>query len=105
MKRPALRQIHRLLAPLAVMQMTLPATASAQVMMVPICGDPGHFRPIRLPGKNDGPSGAPCCKICHISMRKRIGGDSCCDHDEPGDDTDTPGPDANGFDSDWNNAG
>lgn len=80
------------LAPLAVLQMALPAPAQAAFVLVPICGEPGHSAPIRIPSRNEGPGrsdwpgGAPCCKICHISMRKRIGGDSCCDHGEPSED-------------------
>ncbi|WP_408588945.1 hypothetical protein [Novosphingobium sp.] len=68
------------LAPLAVVQMVLPAPTQAAFVLVPICGEGGHARPIRIPGKNDGsgPGGAPCCKICHIAMRKRSGGDSGC---------------------------
>lgn len=79
-------RLFAMLAPLAVVQMALPAPAQAAFVLVPICGEPGHSQPIRVPGRQDGPGGAPCCKICHISMRKRIGGDSCCDHDEPGED-------------------
>lgn len=78
--------LRALLAPLALMQMALPAPASAQFVLVPICGEPGHSAPLRIPGRSDEPGGAPCCKICHISMRKRIGGDSCCDHGEPSED-------------------
>ncbi|WP_225206918.1 hypothetical protein [Novosphingobium huizhouense] len=75
-----------LLAPFAVLQMALPAPAQAAFVLVPICGEPGHSAPIRVPGRNDapgdGPGGAPCCKVCHIAMRKRIGGDSTCCHDD-----------------------
>ncbi|MEO0032634.1 MAG: hypothetical protein RIS94_2392 [Pseudomonadota bacterium] len=73
-----------LLAPLAVMQMAAPVATGGSVMLVPICGEAGRAVPVRVPMKNDGPGGAPCCKICHISMRKRDGGNSCCgEEDDP----------------------
>ena len=71
---------------MAVAQMTAPAPATATFMMVPICGEyGGHAVPIRLPGKDDAPGGAPCCKICHSAMRKRLPGDSCCDGEDDAD--------------------
>ena len=70
------------LASFAVLQMTLPAPASAAFVLVPICGEPGHSAPLRVPARDDGPGGAPCCKVCHIAMRKRIGEASCCGHDD-----------------------
>ncbi len=73
-----------LLAPLAVLQMASPAPAQASFVMVPSCGGAGGMVPLRLPGKSDG-SALPCCKICHISMRKRLAADSCCGEE---DDTD-----------------
>lgn len=72
----------RALAPLAVLQMALPAPVAANVMLVPVCGQAsGRSVPMRIPMKNDAPGGSPCCKICHISMRKRAGADSCCGED------------------------
>lgn len=71
------------LALLALLQMIAPAPANAAFMLVPICGEAGgRSVPVRIPARNDGPGGAPCCKICHISMRKRAGGDSCCGEEE-----------------------
>jgi hypothetical protein len=64
--------IRASLAALAVMQMAVPA---AHAVMVPVCG---QGAPIRLPTRDDGTS----CKICHIAMRKRGGGDSCCGHED-----------------------
>ncbi|MCW1381469.1 hypothetical protein OLX02_01400 [Novosphingobium sp. KCTC 2891] len=80
-----MNRLHAVLAPLAVLQMAAPAPSGAAFLLVPICGEAaGHVVPIRVPAKNDAPGGAPCCKICHISMRKRIGGDSCCgEEDDP----------------------
>jgi hypothetical protein len=73
-------------AVMALAQMTAPAPIGATFMLVPICGEyNGHAVPIRLPGKDDGPGGAPCCKICHSAMRKRIGGDTCCDGEDEAD--------------------
>lgn len=77
-------RLLNLLAPLALIQMASPAPAQASFVMVPSCGGSGGAIPIRIPGKNDGNSGQPCCKVCHISMRKRIGDDSCCgEEDDP----------------------
>jgi hypothetical protein len=72
------------LTPLALVQMVMPAPAQAAFVLVPICGEGGHALPIRIPGKNEGgPGGAPCCKICHIAMRKRSGTASdCCGEGE-----------------------
>lgn len=72
------------LASLALGQMVIPAPAQAAFVLVPICGEGGHAMPIRLPGRNDGgPGGAPCCKVCHIAMRKRSVTDTgCCGEDE-----------------------
>ena len=74
----------------ALAQMSSPASAGAAYMLVPICGqNNGLAVPIRLPRKDDGPGGAPCCKICHSAMRKRIGGDrSCAGEDAAEDDAD-----------------
>ena len=70
----------------ALAQMTAPAPARAGWMLVPICGEyGGHAVPIRLPGKDDAPGGAPFCKICHSAMRKRLPGDSCCDGEDDAD--------------------
>lgn len=71
--------VMRLLAPLAVLQMAMPAPAHANVMMVASCGGNGAPIPIRIPARDDGTRDLPCCKICHISMRKRASADSCCD--------------------------
>lgn len=73
--------VMRLLAPLAVLQMAMPARAHASVMMVASCGGSGAPIPIRIPAKEDGTKNLPCCKICHISMRKRAAADTCCDSD------------------------
>lgn len=76
-------------ASLALMQMTAPTPTGAAFMLVPICGQyggqyGGQSVPLRLPGKPDPANGSPCCKICHISMRKRGQGLGCCDEgDEP----------------------
>ena len=71
---------------IALVQMTAPMPAHAQFMLVPICGENGgRAVPIRLPGKDNAPSGTPCCKICHTAMRKRGGGDSCCDGEDESD--------------------
>lgn len=78
--------VLRLLAPLAVLQMALPAPAHASVMMVASCGGSGALIPIRIPARDDGSKNLPCCKICHISMRKRAAVDSCCGDDEEGED-------------------
>ncbi|MCX7283349.1 MAG: hypothetical protein NTX28_04760 [Novosphingobium sp.] len=73
----------RLLAPLAVLQMVLPAPANASVIMVAACGGNGGAIPIRLPQRDDGSKNLPCCKVCHIAMRKRALADSdCCNGDE-----------------------
>lgn len=75
------------LAPLAVLQMATPAPQGMAFMLVPLCGaQAGHSVPIRVPAKNDGQGSLPCCKICHISMRKRSGGDNCCGDDGSGED-------------------
>lgn len=82
----------RMLAPLAALQIALPAPAAASFVVVPICGQAGgHPLPLRIPAENDGPGGSACCKICHISMRKRAGADSCCGDEEP---CDEDAPDA-----------
>ena len=78
-------RLFALLAPLSVMQMAAPVAPGGAVMLVPICGEAGRAAPIRVPMKNDGPSGAPCCKVCHISMRKRVGADSCCGEEDDSD--------------------
>lgn len=73
-----------ILSALAALQLAAPAPATTLVM-VPLCGElAGHSVPLRLPLRNDG-TGGPCCgKICHISMRKRAGTDSCCgEEDDP----------------------
>lgn len=77
-------RVMRLLAPLAVMQMAMPAPAHASFMMVASCGGTGVPIPIRIPAKDDGGKNLPCCKICHISMRKRAGADSCCENGDDG---------------------
>ena len=73
---------------LAVFQLTVPTASpvSFSVVLVPLCGEQaGHSVPLRLPFRNDG-TGGPCCgKICHISMRKRAGGDSCCGEEDDSD--------------------
>lgn len=78
-------RLLKLLAPLAIIQMASPAPAQASFMMVPACGGAGGMVPIRVPGKNDGNNNQPCCKVCHISMRKRSAADNCCGEE---DDTD-----------------
>ena len=80
-------RLFAVLAPLAVLQMAAPAPASAAFMLVPICGQgAGRPMPVRLPLKNDAPGGGPCCKICHISMRKRTGAGTCCGDEDHGED-------------------
>lgn len=79
----------RLLGPLAVLQMAAPGPASAAYIMVASCGGSGSMVPVRVPGKDDGSQNLPCCKVCHISMRKRLTADSCCGNSDEGeDDTD-----------------
>ncbi len=70
------------LAPFAVLQMVTPAPAQASLIMVPSCGGTGGMVPLRVPHKNDGSKNLPCCKVCHISMRKRSAADSCCGEEE-----------------------
>lgn len=77
------RALH-LLAPLAILQMAAPAPASAQWVMVASCGGSGGTVPVRIPGKDDGGKNLPCCKVCHISMRKRLAADSCCGNGDDG---------------------
>lgn len=74
----------RLLAPLAVLQMAAPGPANASVIMVASCGGSGGMVPLRLPQKDDGSKNLPCCKVCHIAMRKRASADSCCDDGDEG---------------------
>lgn len=77
-------RLLKLLAPLAILQMASPAPAQASFVMVPLCGGSGREVPIRIPGKNDGNNNQPCCKVCHISMRKRLAVDTCCgEEDDP----------------------
>ncbi|CAM4221189.1 hypothetical protein NOLU111490_13805 [Novosphingobium lubricantis] len=83
-------RIMAILAPLAVVQMALPAPAQGRTMMVAACGGAGGTVPLRIPGKGDDGQNLPCCKVCHIAMRKRSGafsnggGDGCCgEEDEP----------------------
>jgi len=78
-------RLLKLLAPLAILQMASPAPAQASFVMVPSCGGSGGVVPIRIPGRNDGNNNQPCCKVCHISMRKRFGTDSCCDEEDDSD--------------------
>ncbi|ABD27006.1 hypothetical protein Saro_2570 [Novosphingobium aromaticivorans DSM 12444] len=75
-------RLLKLLAPLAVLQMAMPAPAQASYIMVAACGGAGGMVPIRVPGRDDGGKNLPCCKICHISMRKRLAADSCCDEED-----------------------
>lgn len=84
-------RLLKLLAPLAVIQMASPAPAQASFVMVPSCGGTGGMVPIRIPGKNDGNNNQPCCKVCHISMRKRFAADSCCDDSEREDEDESSG--------------
>jgi hypothetical protein len=86
-----LSRLLKLLAPLAILQMASPAPAQASFVMVPSCGGAGGMVPIRIPGKNDGNNNQPCCKVCHISMRKRFAADSCCDDNEREDDDESGG--------------
>lgn len=80
-------RLLRLLAPLAVVQMAAPAPANTSVIMVASCGGIGGGAvPIRIPTKDDGSKNLPCCKVCHIAMRKRAGGDSCCGNGDDGPD-------------------
>jgi hypothetical protein len=80
--------VKGLLSALAVLQLTVPQPplVSLGVVLVPLCGaQAGHSVPLRLPLRDDG-TGGPCCgKICHISMRKRTGGDSCCGEEDDSD--------------------
>lgn len=71
------------LALLAIAQMSAPAAASSGYLMVAICGQSGTTRalPVKVPGRNNEPGGAPGCKICHIAMRKRGAGGTCCGDD------------------------
>ncbi|KPF91445.1 hypothetical protein IP81_11040 [Novosphingobium sp. AAP83] len=84
-------RLLKLLAPLAVIQIASPAPAQVSFVMVPSCGGTGGMVPIRIPGKNDGNNNQPCCKICHISMRKRFAADSCCDDSEREDEDENSG--------------
>lgn len=81
-------RLLKLLAPLAILQMASPAPAQASFVMVPSCGGAGGMVPIRIPGKSDGNTNQPCCKVCHISMRKRFAADICCDDSDREDDND-----------------
>ncbi|MBB3860774.1 hypothetical protein GGQ88_002043 [Novosphingobium hassiacum] len=72
----------KFLAPLAVIQLAMPAPAQSALIMVPSCGGTGGMVPLRLPTKDDGGKNQPCCKVCHISMRKRSAADSCCGEEE-----------------------
>ncbi len=76
---------------LALIQLSAPLSAGTgsgpSFMMVPFCSEAGGAKPIRLPRRDDGSNGG-CCKICHISMRKRGSGDSCCGHDGESDQED-----------------
>jgi hypothetical protein len=69
--------IRAALAALAIAQMAAPA-AAVHAIMVPVCGSGA---PIRLPARDE----MPACKICHIAMRRRGGGDSCCGHEDDSD--------------------
>lgn len=75
-----------LLAPLAALQLAVPAAAGGRVIAVEGCGQlAGHPVPVRLPLRKSG-EGSPCCgKICHISMRKRAAADSCCGEEDDSD--------------------
>lgn len=84
-------RLLKLFAPLAIIQMASPAPAQATFVMVPSCGGSGGMVPIRIPGKSDGNGQQPCCKVCHISMRKRFATDSCCDERDKEDDDDSSG--------------
>lgn len=66
-------------AALALAQMVLPVPAGAATVMIAMCGDgvPATL-PLRIPRRDSVPSGAPCCKVCHIAMRKRAGAATCC---------------------------
>ena len=77
-------RLLKVLAPLAVLQMAAPAPASAAWIMVASCGGSGGMIPVRIPAKDDGSKNLPCCKVCHISMRKRTGADSCCGNGDDG---------------------
>jgi hypothetical protein len=79
-----MNRLMRLFAPLAVLQMAMPSPGHASVMMVASCGGTGGPIPIRIPAKDDGSKNLPCCKVCHISMRKRTGTDSCCGNGDDG---------------------
>ncbi len=70
------------LAPFAVLQLAIPAPAQASLIMVPSCGGTGGMVPLRLPLKGNGDKDQSCCKVCHISMRKRIAADICCGEEE-----------------------
>ncbi|MFN4135765.1 MAG: hypothetical protein ACK4G2_08940 [Novosphingobium sp.] len=78
----------RILAPLAVLQMIAPAPAAAagRTIMLAACGGNGASIPVRLPARDDPGQNLPCCKVCHISMRKRSAADSCCANGEEGED-------------------
>lgn len=74
-------------AALAILQMVLPAPAMGGTIMVPMCGEAtARPIPLRIPRRDDAPSGAPCCKICHIAMRKRAGAGRCCPGEDDTDD-------------------
>jgi hypothetical protein len=80
------KPLFSLLAPLAVVQMIAPAPVGTAFMLVPVCGQAGGGTvPVRIPSRDNAPGGAPCCKICHISMRKRLGGDNCCGEEDDAD--------------------
>lgn len=46
-------RLLKLLAPLAVLQMAMPAPAQASYIMVAACGGAGGMVPIRVPGRDD----------------------------------------------------
>lgn len=77
-------RLIKFMAPLALVQMASPAPVQAHFVMVPSCGGAGGMVPLRLPGKSDG-NNLPCCKVCHISMRKRLSSDSCCGEEDDAD--------------------
>lgn len=71
---------------LAVLQLALPAQASAgfgSPMMVALCGGGA---PVPLPMKNHDAE-KQCCKICHSAMRKRFAGGTCCGENDDEEDS------------------
>ncbi len=75
-------RMFKVMAALAAMQLATPAPAQAALIMVPACGGAGGMVPLHLPLKGDSGKNQPCCKVCHISMRKRSAADSCCGEEE-----------------------